>query len=180
MRIPLVGRHWNISLTHCRLVGLQCAGTDPLDLQVFFAAFNSIYKKLVAEEPIVCDHTGNVIPGIRAPDVAILDVRHALPSAEYTGLNRKILHAPQIVAGAVMREVRKCSVKPVKIVCFAPMASFAILRLATMWKDVLDMPDIKGHLEERAKAAGMDLGGYVTEVCVCGFDLCAARNLNLG
>ena len=74
MRIPLVGRHWNISLTHRRLVGLQCAGTDPLDLQVFFAAFNSIYKKLVAEEPIVCDHTGNVIPGIRAPDVAILDV----------------------------------------------------------------------------------------------------------
>ena len=33
---------------HCRLVGLQCAGTDPLDLQVFFAAFNSIYKKLVS------------------------------------------------------------------------------------------------------------------------------------
>ena len=72
-----------------------------------------------------------------------------------------------------MREVRKCSIKPVKIVCFAPMASFAILRLATMWKDVLDMPDIKGHLEERAKAAGMDLGGYVTEVCVCGFGLFA-------
>ena len=96
-----------------------------------------------------------------------------MPSAGYAGLNRKILHFTQIVAGAVMREVRKCSIKPVKIVCFAPMASFAILRLATMWKDVLDMPDIKGHLEERAQAVGMDLGDYVTEVCASGLGLFA-------
>lgn len=60
--------------TQCRLVGLPCAGTKPLDLEVFYEAFKGVYKKLVAEEPIVCDHTGTVMPGTRAPDAAILDV----------------------------------------------------------------------------------------------------------
>ena len=67
----------NIPLSRHRLVGLQCAGTKALDLEVFYESFKNVYQKLIAEEPIVCDHTGTVIPGMRAPDAAILDVSRA-------------------------------------------------------------------------------------------------------
>ena len=74
--------------------------------------------------------------------------------------------AAQIFAGPALTEIRKSSIKPVKVVCFAPTASFAIVRLATMWKDDIDRPDMKEYLEQQAKAAGKDLNDYATEVCI--------------
>lgn len=33
-----------------------------------------------------------------------------------------------------------------------------------MWKDDIDHPNVQQHIEERAKAAGMELNEYATKV----------------
>ena len=63
-----------------------------------------------------------------------------------------------------LKEIQQSSTKPVKIVCFAPTASFAIVRIATMWKDDIDRPNVREYLEAQAKAAGMDLNDYCKQV----------------
>ena len=59
-----------------RLIAIRSEGQNPLDMQAFVAVFPGVYRALVDEEPITCIKTGRTLPGVSAPNAAILDVGH--------------------------------------------------------------------------------------------------------
>ena len=70
-----------------RLVAIRSEGQNPLDMQVFVAAFPEAYRALVDEKPITCIKTGKILPGVPAPNAAILDVGHACLGLPWSGTN---------------------------------------------------------------------------------------------
>ncbi|PSR79622.1 hypothetical protein PHLCEN_2v6923 [Hermanssonia centrifuga] len=117
-----------------RLVALATNEANPMDIMSLNISFATAYETLAKEEPLTCFKTGEQLPAVPSPDVAILD----------------------IFAEMMLRSVRKLSKKPVKVYCWmSASATSAYTLFGPAHRNTSG--NLRATLEEEAQRTGKSL-----------------------